>query len=441
MSIRGVGRRIDVERRQWAQLDKWRKDILLSGRGEGRTTVMFGKGFSSPPTFNYSAIFNQEATDMLPYIVVPPRGSISRLPSYYGFGNDSQYAQGYVIDPGFEAQGKWRYRSASAPWQSIPSHREFLLLSTTFIVDWAAANPPVANDTWATDRWTDDGWLHDNSWLQSEHTRNRWTVTDEDHHDLGVGEEGEVCAKAVIGPNGTTNILTPVDPQSVYASSIYMPGQEWRGFVLVSDYSGFNLFSSVGGGPSRRLAPPPWPTGWDGSLHIKADADVEVQVNAVCWHNDDDAVLPPSTPSTGLVPPFNASHQGSQTPANADKVWYYEVANLEFKQSVPSGGWQKVVYDLPYDGWTSFGKTTNCLVRNGEANLSQWTLTYRVLGSPGTTVYLDNVLVNRKWRNADIPIMTIGVAEWIVDEAGVYIGADLWFKVGEPVKDYCYGRE
>ena len=50
--ITGSVKRIDVDRRQWSDLNRHRSDLKLLGRGEGYVEELyFGKGFSRPPTF------------------------------------------------------------------------------------------------------------------------------------------------------------------------------------------------------------------------------------------------------------------------------------------------------------------------------------------------------------------------------------------------------
>ena len=53
-------------------------------------------------------------------------------------------------------------------------------------------------------------------------------------------------------------------------------------------------------------------------------------------------------------------------------------------------------------------------------------------GKPGQVARLDNVYVWPDIKNVYVPMVTVGVAEWVQDEQGAYIGAKLWIKVGDP---------
>jgi len=439
-SIRRAQSKISIERDQWANLDKYQKDIRLTGRGEGRKTIMFGRGFTSPPTFNYSAVFDTEEAEIMPWYVVPPRGSDKTGPDYYGYGNDSQGGYGLIQDPGFENQGKWKFRSTSSPWSQIWSTRDMFAGggASSPIKVWASANPP-ADTIWSLERWVPHSfaWTTGNRWVQTEDTRNRWSVTDEEHHDLGVGTKGSFCAKATIGPNGYTNWLIPYQEYFGWIETLYSPGNEWR--TVVSAFEGLpdNVNASFGAGIYAKEVPPPYISGWYGMLHTKSTSDHEVEVHAVYANEGSDN--PVGTPSTEFGFTF-ADYFDPYQSQYESTIPYYEVADIEFKASVQSGDWRRTDYDLPYHGSLSWPEALDCLNRKGLPTNPWWTFKYRINGTPGDVVYLDNVFITRRMRNSEIPIMTIGVAEWVLDDAGAYIGADLWFKVGEPLGDYCVGN-
>lgn len=51
-------------------------------------------------------------------------------------------------------------------------------------------------------------------------------------------------------------------------------------------------------------------------------------------------------------------------------------------------------------------------------------------GAPGQKVYVDNCWIWPDFTTTSAPLLTVGVAEWIRDDKGMYVGARLWFKQG-----------
>lgn len=51
-------------------------------------------------------------------------------------------------------------------------------------------------------------------------------------------------------------------------------------------------------------------------------------------------------------------------------------------------------------------------------------------GSPGQKVWVDNCWIWPDLTTASMPHLTVGVAEWVRDDKGMYVGAHLWFKLG-----------
>jgi hypothetical protein len=124
-------------------------------------------------------------------------------------------------------------------------------------------------------------------------------------------------------------------------------------------------------------------------------------------------------------------------PGSPDDYGYREIAEVHTSQS-SSGGWNRIGVELPYQGFRGWPNAYPCLDAAGEPDEYYWTFRYRAKGTPGTVVNFDNIYLDRQLRGADVPILTVGVDEWIKDEAGVYIGARLWIKMGQP-NEYCNG--
>ncbi len=455
--MRRLEKKRSLERQQWAQYDRYRKDMQLVGRGEGYLEeVYFGRGFSLPPTFSYSSVFSQKETVIMPYMQVPPEGSLNRLVDEYGLGNDQQTVTAMIQDPGFEYQGKHRSLSVNSGWDKIPDARESAIMysSDDYWGD-AGYGMPIAEflnnaneaedyvNTWSPkygDTQHDvDSEFAGHRWVQSGDTRNVWSVTDTEHHDMGVGERGEVCATAVIGPNGYTNWLVPFDYSGAFDYANVHPEYaylSWR--TQTESLSGTSVSYSFGNGPWRPSYPPPYIEGNYGFAHVKCDSDVELQVKATF-----------------------ASDYVYESVLRGEKVWqakwdsyfvdgdeggeewdYRRFAEIEDNHNVTAGDWSRVDISLPYQGWHGWPQTPRCLDSLNEASdTTYWNIAFRVKGTPGDSVYLDNIHMAREMRNAEVPMLTIGVDEWIRDEAGVYIGARLWVTYGTPTGTLCGPRD
>ena len=444
-----------LERRQWAQLDRYRKDMKLIGSGEGYVDeVYFGKGFSSPPVFSYSSVFSEEQVPVMPFYAVPPRGSLTAEVDSFGFGNDSQSGGWMIQDPGFELQGKYKVYPSSG-WDEIPSGYDMLLKQWEW--DWGDPGISFYEASWPIGQWFQDNvddiagdnnevgykfdprgpeWnIYAHRWTQTSETRNKWSVTDTEHHDLGVGEVGQVCATAVIGPNGYTNWLIPLDYAAPLDYYVMTPENSWRSWRSVSEGANSNVNTPWStGGAWAPSYPPPYIGGFDGFAHVKCSGDTELQVNAT-FHSPYG-----STDDVRGTKVFPDSHWdwGWGEDCCEDDYSYREYGSVDFAQNVTGGDWSRVDIELPYDGWRAWPVDIDCNQARGETYWGHyWTIRIRVKGTPGATVYLDNIFMTRQMRNVEIPMLTIGVAEWIRDDAGAYIGARLWVTRGDPDSGGC----
>jgi len=457
--ITGEASHRNVERRQWSDLDKHSSVLHLKGRGEGYVDeVYFGKGFSNPPTFTYSAVFGIPEAEVISYAVVSPVGSLSRGVDQYGMGNDSQSHGGTIQDPGFESQAKYETLNAGSQTASqiIPTTVETMQkkwnrldggpysafwlplrveLETNFTNDWAPR--------YATEQQEDQYGPH--RWLQTDDNRDYWVVDLTDGHNLGVGEAGRASARVTINSSGYSNWLIPLDYKSwtKMTRAINIDAEAWRlvrSAPETDNATTDGLSSSIGHliAPSY---PPPYLEGFEGFLYAKADADIDVEVQAVfsCEnyeHWDSDTFVDSGLRGRKVFSDL-AYYNDNPLPEWSQKYSYRELAVVEFIQKVRSGDWGRVEIELPYTGWRAWPEAETCLWDKMEPWDCYWTLKFRVKGTPGTVVNLDNIYLDRQFRNTDVPILTVGVDEWIRDDAGVYIGAKLWITMGTPRGETC----
>ena len=174
-------------------------------------------------------------------------------------------------------------------------------------------------------------------------------------------------------------------------------------------------------------------------MYVKSESDVEVQVNATFANWDDTGRRHDNNFGKKIMDDVQWKFPGAgggKDPVEGEYS-YRELASIDFNHVHTGSGWGRVDVSLPYDGIRAYPDGFCCLARHREPTITWWTLRFRVKGVPGTRVHLDNIYMDVEQRNSEIPILTIGVDEWIRDEAGVYIGAKLWIKSGTPSGNTC----
>jgi hypothetical protein len=62
-------------------------------------------------------------------------------------------------------------------------------------------------------------------------------------------------------------------------------------------------------------------------------------------------------------------------------------------------------------------------------------------GVVGSSVWIDDVYHSGNLTTETNVMTTVGVAEWVTDERGKYIGAKLWFRVGDLIPPHCIAPE
>jgi hypothetical protein len=277
-------------------------------------------------------------------------------------------------------------------------------------------------------------------WLQTDDNNDRWSVDLTDFHNLGVGEAGQASAQATIGANGYTNWLIPFDASWWIDTPMNDAVNQWRIIRSVPELPNETVGLPLGSGIYGSV-PPAYLGGFEGFMYVKSDDDVTVEVSATL--SVEDYVVFPDPPGgdrgTRVFSSDKYQKFGVFDPLDADRWPYREIAEVEFSQLVPSGSnWGRVEMELPYQGFRGWPNGFDCLFDNDDPEDFYWTFRFRAKGTPGTVVNFDNIYLDRQLRGADVPILTVGVDEWIVDEAGVYIGAKLWIKMGQPA-EYCVG--
>jgi len=432
MSITGNLKRQEVDRKTWAEYDTLSYDMVMRGRGEALTDeIYFGRAFSSPPTLSYSAVFDSVGDVVIPQAITPPRGSTALDVDTYGLSNHSMLINPIVYDPGFEHQGQFISELGDDARlipdvhvlhdDSLPAYEQVQHVTHA----WDTAGLPTGwpNGDGGYYRFADN---YSNHWIQTDDQKARWEISSEKSHDLGVGAAGQFSAKYVFPVAGSSNWMIPID----FFGAIYLMKPPNRAY----DKYAWITTTTEGTGPSSRATKgdartpgPPYMRGWDGFAYVWSDDDCEFEAGAHLWWQAYDSALDNGVDT--IVTTDDQMYGDSWD--SPDEAHFRIVDDITQTTNIVGGQWNKVDIHLPHVGnrfqpnWPPDG------INDSEE--SYWQLRYRVnSGSADQVVYIDNVYTWQILVNDVIPIMTVGVAEWITDEGGAFIGAKLWFKAGKP---------
>lgn len=420
-NVKGSPKGRELDRTQWADYQRIVYDTLVLGTGEHLTPIpiAFGRAFSHPPVFSHS-VSMPVASGVLPALTVPPRGAGAIDVDVRGLSASSM-APGQVIwDSGFESQGQY-IAELGAVARKIPSVNE---LNDGL---YPSSATPITN-AWnygASDypREPEDG---TNGWLQTDDSRGFWELSDTESDDFGLGARGKWSAKFEFELDGASELLIPWDnaftwwvasseatrgPWDLYGTPSVSIGGPYSGYW---DYLGFSY-----------SAPPPYMSGWDGHASAYSTQPCTFKVDAINFHWEGGTVEP---------------QLDIESPENSIAPWYREIERLTFTQEVVPDTWNHFVVDLPstisdryLTNWPPVGYPKSKYGDDPNQLGTYWRFEYSIEGGvAGQVAYLDNLYLYNKMKNAVPPIITIGVAEWVVDEAGAYIGAYMWFKIGSP---------
>lgn len=312
-----------------------------------------------------------------------------------GFKHQLQ-REGWLADGSFEHQAE--------VWGStyIPSLREFDVsydlndLETGWQIIGAANYDiddtiPVAG----TSNW----------WIQigpPTATEPRWVVSDDRAYPDEPGYQGRWSARYEFDAEPTSPWLVPVNPLGF--NPIWSE-QSWTDEMIESNiYTAVHdlhrkHFNIPEGYMPIAMNPPLRNTTW--ACHAYSDGPCTIEFNKRYWGW-----------WGGVDPTFSA-----------------EVENATVSAPVPTDAWTEIKFVCPVDPalWPNYPT-----VDNGYTELFFFqTYKLRVTGGlPGQRVYIDNCWLWPDMTTQGTGLLTIGVAEWVRDEKGMYIGAHLWFKTG-----------
>lgn len=377
----------DLDRATWAGLDKIKFESIVRGSGEFLVDpIYFGQAFDSPPFFTYSAVAGPGSATF------PEVKAIGWPSVHASSGRDELLNLGWLSDGSFEHQMIW-----NDPY--IPDVKEHLV--------WPGFQKILS------EQGPGGGWQvpdADNFWVQStaetSPSQPRWEISNERAASSRAGYQGSFSARYIFDDGGRTRWLVPLYAMS--GSSV--------------PFIGFSASD-----PDDR--------------HLNDIVSLTSDVVAENWG------LPGGRRPIAFNPPLDRWTIDFKVYCTA--VMTFEFVARQWESPFVDGAhvYRLIKEDLhfqeiPADEWTniSFAYTASEFWPNWpiapESELDDNHIMHTLLsrltgGSSGDKVFIDECYL---WPNmttsGGLPLITIGVAEWIQDQGGLYIGAKLWVKVG-----------
>lgn len=420
---RRAQRRTEIDRGTWAEYDKLNLFTTLEGSGEATTVVYFGQAFESPPYFTYSAAAKD--TDVaFPEVT----GSVFLHRDLAGAGptnfsgsdvvHDHRSQASWLSDPSFELQGAWGDTY-------IPTWYEDDLTATTR-TGWAGFQK-ISEEQAYKGPLSSYGNDFANSWVQEGGRSNRWALSSEEYFGdaSDARYQGFWSAKYTFDGD-TTRWLVPFSsgdgafgyPHAWGHTDTEVSPHNWNiheydlvSYVLPQSRSFASLPYGSWAGPVGN----PRINAYRHIVHAKSDAALtcEMQVN---WINTD--VTVGSEFEDKLVDDrYRIALMDTET-TTVDLIpgqW----TECVFDWSPPRWMWEPVV---PWRGEVQ----PNEVAGGNNTVLFRFRFTG---GSPNDVVYADEIYVHPVIETLPaLPLLTVGVASWLRDDNGFYVGANLWLK-------------
>jgi hypothetical protein len=427
----------ELARSAWAERQGVDFEFNTVGTGEALTPpIYFGRVFDRPPAFDYSAVLNQSLDDRghVQAFLAPGQ----HLQAEY----DSLSWPGFWEDPQFEVQMRWNDPVIPALNEDIWDGGQSMGFQR---IHWnlLGTDPQTTNN--------DDeagldavGWA--NQWLQSSLGANRWAIVEEYGCPRGP-RTGRYSAKFTFDATGESRWLIPfhqtamVWPYWTYEQNMSDELIERNIIGSMLDYnytSRSGVWGTLPGGPAScggiPLGVNPPNNKWTVRLEVYSTAAASIEVKFDVFNqNEVESIVNPATGVAVEVLAYDKDLAYSETVALSAgwnsllveyKVPSWIMPNVPFQRppSVPEG-------DYFRSGWYSF-----------KAKMKAY-------GLDGESVYLARATIEPDWSSkAPVPWLTVGVAEWIKDDQGMYVGAILWIKSSEVspdcdngvIESYCH---
>lgn len=395
--LRRADTRGQLDRGTWAALDKIKFETLVRGAGEyliDNPPIYFGQAFDSPPFFTFSAVSGNPGT-------YPEVKAVGWPSVHAGIGTDDELLNaGWLPDGSFEHQMLWN--------DPVIPHVKDHLTYPSFQKIKADQGPGTG---WATP-------TVENFWVQglaeTSPSQPAWAISNERAFPNAVGYRSKYAARYVFDGSGVSRWLIPAfgflsanGPTQPYVGNLSTEPYEWHLNDVVSWCSDAAAETLLTGQNTRGIAFNPPLDEWTVNLQVYCTEEMTYEAIVRQW--DD----------------YDNSHFGGDSA-------YRLIQEDAWTQQIPPGQWTDVTFTYPTspDYWPNYPETEGSVLSQNYINHT-WLSRFHNLGSSGAKAFIDHCFV---WPNmttqGGLPMITIGVAEWVQDEGGAYVGAKLWIKVG-----------
>lgn len=402
--LRTKNRRQEQDRVAWPDLSSVGFQTRLVGSDEALIgPILFGRAYVYPPQFSYSAV---DATAGVQPDLVRPLSWPTQLMSS---AEDAMDWDGWVHDPQFDMQ--MRHNDPYIP--DLDDHLQWVGYQKI----WAAAKPDLGYGD-DIDGYEDDFPGAVNSWVQGVGPGPRWEVAQAyPYSDERRG--GRYSAQYVFGSETESRGLYPIRPRGFYQPYSVIaagnPDDAYERCIFSATYDGARP-NQYPQGPYLPLGlnPPGTPFTFWSAIDVSAECQVEV----LCRHWD---------ASTEWAVPVG--------PAIYHAQLYEEV------QTATLAAGQNIVemdFGVPSNYHPNYPATDDSYYGDDAIFV-----TFRIRITGGSVGLRANVQRTLIWANlndyAGTPMVTIGVAEWITNDDGAYVGAVLWAKTRDPALGSALG--
>lgn len=394
----------EQDRRLWAKLDRAVFNLRVKGTGQHLSEpVYFGQAFDKPPAFNYSGVVSEIGSDY-PEVksVTRPHPDFAAAIAGINTPGDSLTSQGLLVDGSFEHQ--IIFGDGTIPVLNESSYQKI------YDEQYGITSYPIRPGR------------NTNGWVQGFETNSRWVVLGDRYNPAVVpNREGRFSAKYTFDVDGDSRWLYPTRGSSDCPFwGIHSGTEDQQRFECFAHTLGIS--SHYDGGLGAVLGPfhNPEANRYTYVVHTWTDSPATLEFNWAGWDAEGFA-------------------GGEQDFFADDSAWGGTVRLLKeetYTSAMTAGAWQVHTFDVTWPFWP------NAPIRADRANeiiqLPGWdvptdayaTVRFRVTGGiAGQDVHIDDALA---WLNVQTgppaSLLTVGIAEWIKDEQGMYVGARLWLR-------------
>jgi hypothetical protein len=385
--LRRADTKKQLDRETWATLDKLKFESVVRGAGEyliEDPPIYFGQAFDAPPFFTFSSVAGNSSTHPEVKAIGWPTDQVDRT-------KDELLNTGWLVDGSFEHQMVWN----DPVIPTVKDHNTY----TEFQKIASDQGPGTGWKTPSRENW----WVQGTA--ETSGSQPLWAISNERAYPNSNGYKSQYAARYIFDSSGETRWLIPIsawDANPWYGYAATDP-DEWHLNDVWSWTSDVVMAGGWAGGYRTLAFNPPYDK-WTINLKVYATEAVTYEAIMRQWDDND-----------------NSYFGGTSL--------YQLLKEDTYTQEIIPNEWNEIQFDYKASEYWTTHPPTHTNLSNDWA-FHTWMSRFTG-GTAGGKVYVDDCYM---WPNATtsggLPMITIGVAEWVQDDGGAYIGAKLWIKVG-----------